>query len=91
MLKVRCCHAARQETISVERRSQLRSLQKTLCRLFGERFPLMKACVTIDGILWDEFGDTPFEKHEPDGEDQALQCTLACATYTSRAHDTSML
>ena len=75
MLKVRCCHAARQEVISVERRSKLRSLQEALCRLFGERFPLMKACVTIDGILSDDFGDTPFEKRKADGEDQARQCT----------------
>ena len=76
MLKVRCCHAARQEMISVERRSKLRSLQEVLCRLFGERFPLMKACVTIDGILSDDFGDTPFEKkHKSDGEDQARQFT----------------
>ena len=75
MLKVRCCHAARQEMISVEQCSQLRSLQKKLCRLFGERFPLMKACVTIDGNLSDDFGDMPFEKHEADDEDQAGQCT----------------
>ena len=53
--------------LPVQPESDLRSLQKQLCQLFGESFPKMKAVVRIGGERFDEFGDKPFGNVQ-DGE-----------------------
>ncbi len=54
------CHGDKYAELTVERETQLRHIQQELCRLFGQRFPAMKACLNINGVTYDEFGDTPF-------------------------------
>ncbi len=46
--------------LPVQPEADLRSLQKQLCRLFGQRFPKMMAAVRVDGEKFDDFGDKPF-------------------------------
>ena len=52
--------------LKVERGMQLRSIQQELCRLFGQPFPSMKARLDINGVIYDEFGDTPFSGRRED-------------------------
>jgi len=64
MLSARFCYGEQRAVLAVKRDTQLRHVQENLCRLFGQRFPAMKACLHIDGRDWDEFGDTPFAGHD---------------------------
>ena len=53
--------------LPVQPEADLRSLQKQLCELFGQRFPKMMAAIRIGGERFDEFGDKPFGNVQ-DGE-----------------------
>ena len=46
--------------LPVQPEADLRSLQKQLCELFGQRFPKMMDAVRIGGEKFDDFGDKPF-------------------------------
>ena len=55
-------------TIIVERTMALRDLQKTLCKVFRQRFPLMSASVVCAGTSFDDFNDMPFVYAEEEEE-----------------------
>ena len=46
---------------SIVRGTQLRHIQEGLCRAFDQRFPAMKAIVSVGQNVYDDFGDLPFE------------------------------
>ena len=41
----------------------LRDVQRELCALFHQRFPFMKASLTINDATYDSFQDMPFAEH----------------------------
>ena len=47
------------QVCDVPRGSSLRDVQKLLCRVFRQRFPAMKAILTIDGVTYDQFYKFP--------------------------------
>ena len=76
MLAVRFWFDGLEKQLSVERQGQLRDIQHELCRIFGQRFPAMKASLDINGTVSDEFGDMPWENA---GEDEAG--SVSCMIY----------
>ena len=48
----------RRTELSVTEGTQLRHIQEDLCRAFGQRFPAMKATVSVGENVYDDFGDT---------------------------------
>ncbi len=60
MFVIGFCYGERRAELSMERGAQLRDVQQDLCRLFGQRFPWMKASLTIGGVTYDEFIHYPF-------------------------------
>jgi hypothetical protein len=46
--------------VDVQFDTPLGALQKTLCRLFGQRFPVKKATLSTQGETFDEFNQEPF-------------------------------
>ena len=58
----------REFEMTVHRTMALRDVQKTLCRAFQQRFPLMTASLVCAGASFDNFKDYPFVDAD-DGED----------------------
>ena len=47
-------------TCEVQRAARLSIVQHRLCKLFGQRFPKMKASLTVRGTCFDDFLEQPF-------------------------------
>jgi len=59
MVCIFCFDGAREE-LPVTNNTRLRDIQQDLCRVFGQRFPAMKAKVRVGACTYDEFADKPF-------------------------------
>jgi len=70
MLATFCADGQRAE-LAVDAGTRLRHLQKDLCRIFGQPFPAMKACLHFGGRAWEDFEDAPFA-----GCDEAVVATV---------------
>ena len=46
--------------VDVQSDTPLGAMQKMLCRIFGQRFPVKKATLTTQGHTFDEFAQQPF-------------------------------
>ena len=57
-------HAGDAREMEVERDFTLGDVQELLCLAFGKKFPKMKAVLTIDDEMFDEFMQKPFVNHE---------------------------
>lgn len=66
----------------MDRCATLRDLQKELCRLFGQRFPATMACLTISGIVSDEFGEMPFLNVVAGDEARGASCVTCACLFT---------
>ena len=49
------------------RQTELRYLQKPICRAFGERFPRMAATLHVGHMVYDDFAHVPFAAGRPTG------------------------
>ena len=62
--------------LEVETGASLRQVQKLLCGLFAERFPVMKADVVVRGELFRNFMDHPFLECQ-DGDEIQVAFSLS--------------
>lgn len=56
-----------------EQNISLRDLQAPLCALFKKRFPKMMAVVTVEGVVYDDFDESPFARSTGDAVMAAVQ------------------
>jgi hypothetical protein len=60
---------------NVPRHGTLGDLQRSLCTIFGKRFPAMQANLEVRGQVFDEFGHVPF-----------AQCACGCESPPRDSH-----
>ena len=54
------CISGRSLLLDVDEDTSLGAVQKTLCAAFGQKFPAIKASITVGETTYDEFIQTPF-------------------------------
>ena len=61
------CGGAMAEITVPSKQTELRYLQKQICRAFGERFPRMAATLQVGREVYDDFAHVPFATGPPSG------------------------
>ena len=73
-MRVTLRHGSQTTQLEADPEMRLRDLQKILCVTFQQRFPKMKAAVTLGGETYDDFNDKPFAAGAEVGR---MQCERA--------------